>query len=222
MKDGILIIDKPQDLTSHDVVDLTRNALGIRRVGHAGTLDPLATGILIILVGRATKLFKYFLKFDKEYITTLSLGKSTDTLDAYGKVVSISQVPVLNREALEKIFQEFKGRVEQVPPMVSALKFKGKRLYQLARQGIEIPRQPRSVLVKKLELLELAQGQIEFDIVCSTGFYIRQLGQDIAARLGCCGFISRIRRVRVGPFELTDAISVNQINESHIRDWKSQ
>jgi tRNA pseudouridine55 synthase len=220
MKDGILIINKPRGLTSHDVVAEVRRSLGIRRVGHAGTLDPLATGVLVVFIGKATKLFNQFLEFNKEYIATLTLGKITDTGDSQGKVLQEMPVPATEEESVKMVFKEFVGEIQQVPPMVSALRFKGKRLYQFARLGIEVPRQPRRVVIEELRLLKFACPEIQFYVRCSKGTYIRQLAYDIALRLGCGGYISQIERVSVGPFRINEAITIDKVNESHIRHWQ--
>ncbi len=220
MRDGILIIDKPRGLTSHDVVDQVRKILKIRCVGHSGTLDPLASGVLVILIGRATKLFTRFLNFDKEYTATLTLGKITDTGDAYGRVLEEVSVPAINEEKIREVFKGFIGEIQQIPPMVSAIRYRGRRLYQFARKGIEIPRQPRKVAIRELKLLELSFLEIKFYIKCSTGTYIRQLGSDIARRLGSGGYISEIQRLSVGPYHIKNAINIDQINGSYIRSWE--
>lgn len=220
MKNGILIINKPQGLTSHDVVARVRRLLGIRRVGHAGTLDPLATGVLVVFIGKATKLFNKFLEFNKEYIATLTLGKITDSGDSLGKVLQEMPVPDLKEESVRLIFKEFVGEIQQVPPMVSALRFKGKRLYQFARLGVEVPRQPRRVVIEELRLLKFDCPDIRFYVRCSKGTYIRQLAHDIALRLGCGGYISQIERLSVGPFHISEAITIDKVNENHIRHWQ--
>lgn len=220
MKEGILIINKPGGLTSHDVVERIRNILGIKRIGHAGTLDPMATGVLVILVGKSTKLFNTFLGFDKEYIATLTLGKITDSGDAQGKVLEVLPVPLIYEDLLNDVFKEFRGEIQQTPPMISALKFKGKRLYQLYAKGIQVPRLPRRVIIKELRLLKFNCPDIEFYVKCSRGTYIRQLACDIALRLGCVGYISKIERLSVGPFNIKEAIPMDKVDESCIRCWK--
>lgn len=221
MKDGILIINKPQGLTSHDVVVRVRGLLHTKHVGHAGTLDPLATGVLVIFIGKATKLFNRFLGFDKEYIATLTLGKITDTGDAEGKVLEVFSIPKIDGDLINMIFKEFVGEIEQIPPMVSAIRYRGRRLYQFARRGIHVPRCPRRVIIKELNLLKFNCPDIEFYVKCSKGTYIRQLAYDIALRLGCGGgHISRIERLSVGPFHIKDAIAIDKVDESHIRNWQ--
>lgn len=221
MIDGIIIVNKPKGITSHDVVKEVRKIFKIRRVGHSGTLDPMASGTLVILIGKATKLFKEFLRFDKEYVATLTLGKVTDTGDACGKVLKEIDIPAIDTDIINKIFKEFLGEIDQIPPMVSALRYKGRRLYQLARKGLEVPRQPRKVVIKELRLLKFSSPEIRFFIRCSSGTYIRQLACDIAEKLGCGGHISEIERQSVGPYSLKDAVGIEQINENYIRPWEN-
>lgn len=218
MKDGILIINKPQGLTSHDVVAHIRHLLHTKHVGHAGTLDPLATGVLVIFIGKATKLFNRFLEFDKEYIATLTLGKITDSGDAQGKVLKELSIPTIGEDLINLTFKEFVGEIQQIPPMVSALRYKGRRLYQFARRGIQLSREPRRVIIKDLQLLKFHSPDIEFYIKCSKGTYIRQLAYDIALKLGCGGYISKIERISVGPFHIKEAITLEKVDESCIRN----
>ncbi|MFH1655121.1 MAG: tRNA pseudouridine(55) synthase TruB [Candidatus Omnitrophota bacterium] len=220
MKEGILIIDKPAGITSHDVVDAVRGKLGIRRVGHAGTLDPIATGILIILVGRATKFFNKFVNFFKEYTATLTLGITTDTGDALGKVIKTQDIEGLNPEKIKDVFGKFVGEIQQVPPMVSALKYKGKRLYILAKKGIVVPRKSRKLTIYALEVKKIDLPKIDFYVKCSKGTYIRQLGEDIGNCLNCGGHISEIRRIAIGPFRIEEAVKVEDVNESLLRRWQ--
>jgi len=220
MKDGIIIVDKPEGLSSHDVVMHIRKVLRIKKVGHSGTLDPLATGVLLILVGKATKFFRRFLSFDKEYIATLKLGLITDTGDILGKVIKEASIPILDKEVIQNAFKQFLGEIEQVPPMFSALKYKGKRLYQIARAGREVPRLSRKVFIKELKLIDFNGQEINFYVACSTGTYIRKLAVDIAERLNSGGCISQIRRVAVGPYKLEEAVSLDKINENSILPLK--
>lgn len=219
MKDGILVVDKPIGITSHDVVDSVRKKLGIRRVGHAGTLDPIATGLLIILVGKATKTFTKFVNFDKEYTATLTLGSVTDTGDAQGKVIKSASVEGVSEDKIKDVFSRFIGEVDQVPPMVSALKYKGKRLYKLAKRGISVPREPRRIKIYSLEIKKIYLPHIDFYIKCSKGTYIRKLGEDIGEMLNCGGHISKIRRVGIGSFKIEEAVKVEDVNENLLRDW---
>ena len=222
MKEGILIIDKPEGLTSHDVVDFIRKKLSLRKVGHAGTLDPLATGLLVILIGKYTRKFREFMSFDKEYLATLTLGIRTDTGDAKGTIIGKLPYDDISEEKLRYVFKEFQGEIEQIPPMFSALKYKGKRLYQLARKGINVPRSARKIKIYNLELVSFNPPNVELRILCSKGTYIRSLAEDIGRRLGCGAFISRIKRIGLGPFKIKDAISLENIDESFLRSWPDQ
>lgn len=220
MKDGILLVDKPGGMTSHDVVDLVRRKLGTKKVGHSGTLDPVATGVLVILVGRATKLFTKFVHFDKEYEATLMLGVVTSTGDSQGEVVARKDAAGVGEADVRRVFSEFVGARDQVPPMVSAIKHKGRRLYELARRGIEVERKARPIKIYDLRITRLELPEIDFYVKCSKGTYIRRLGEEIGEKLGVGGFISRIRRVSLGPFSLQDALKVDEINESRIQAWR--
>lgn len=220
MMDGILIVDKPSGITSHDVVENIRHKFGIKRVGHAGTLDPIATGILILLLGKATKLFSNFVNFDKEYEATLTLGISTQTGDTQGKTIEIKSYENIALAEVEKVFNESKEQTEQIPPIFSALKYKGRRLYALARKGIEVPLIARKIKIYSLELRNFNLPEIDFYIRCSKGTYVRKVAQDMGKMLGCGGCISRIRRVGIGPFKIEEAIKLADINESHLRHWQ--
>jgi tRNA pseudouridine55 synthase len=220
MKEGIIIVNKPKGFTSHQVVERIRKILGIKRVGHTGTLDPLATGVLLILVGKTTRFFRRFLSYDKEYIATITLGKLTDTGDIWGKILKETEVPSLNKSIIEDVFKEFIGEIEQIPPMFSALKYKGRRLYQLARLGIEVPRKIRKVFIKELRLLDFKDNQIKFYVRCSTGTYIRKLAIDIAEKLNCVGCISEITRIGIGPYRLEEAVDISNIDENCILPFK--
>lgn len=220
MKDGILIVNKPLGLTSHDVVAHIRKVFHIKQVGHAGTLDPLATGVLIIFVGEATKLFNRFLEFNKEYIATLTLGEVTDSGDSQGKVLNVLPIPAISEDLINFTFKEFVGEIEQIPPMVSALRYQGRRLYQLARRGIQVRREPRRITIEALQLRKFNIPDIQFYVKCSKGTYIRQLACDIALRLGCGGHISQIERISVGPFNIKDTVTLDKVDESYIRDWQ--
>lgn len=209
---GVLIVDKPVGMTSHDVVQKLRRAFGWRKVGHAGTLDPLASGVLVILVGKATRAQQRFLNDDKEYRGTMLLGVETDTHDADGEVVARHEGPCgISREALERVFAEFRGEIRQIPPMVSAVKHKGKPLYKYARKGQEIAREPRPIRILKLEVLGLDNDRVEFEVCCSKGTYVRTLAHDIGRKLGCGAHLRTLRRVRSGPFTEADARGLEEI-----------
>ena len=213
---GILLINKPKGMTSHDVVDFARKRLGIRKIGHAGTLDPMATGLLILLVGQATKLSNRFSGLDKAYEATMQLGKITSTGDAEGEVIEEREVKV-TEEDVREVFGNFIGEIEQIPPMVSAIRHKGKRLYELARKGVVVERKPRKVKIYELEIKRIEIPEIEFFVSCSKGTYIRKLCEDIGEALGCGAYQSRLHRVRIGDFSVDEAISLDEINESSLR-----
>jgi tRNA pseudouridine55 synthase len=220
MRDGVLVVDKPSGVTSHDVVETVRRKLKTKKVGHSGTLDPVATGVLVLLVGKATKLFSKFVHFDKEYDATLRLGVVTSTGDSEGVVLSEKQIDHITEENIRDAFVAFVGEREQVPPMVSAIKYQGKRLYVLARKGIEVDRKARRIRIYDLKITRMDLPEIDFYVKCTKGTYIRRLGEEIGEKLGVGGFISRIRRVSLGPFHIRDAVKVEDVDEGHLRDWK--
>jgi tRNA pseudouridine55 synthase len=204
---GVLPVDKTAGVTSFDVVALVRRRLGLKRVGHAGTLDPEATGVLPILLGEATKLMPYLADQDKEYVATLRLGVTTDTGDLGGRVLAESPVGPLDRARLEEACRPFIGRIKQVPPMFSAIHHGGRRLYELAREGVEVVREPREVVIHALEVEEVAPPQVRLRVVCGKGTYLRSLAVDLGAALGYGAAVERLVRTRVGPFALAEAVS---------------
>jgi tRNA pseudouridine55 synthase len=208
---GILILDKPKGITSHDVVDIVRRLFKIKKVGHAGTLDPIATGVLVVLIGRATKKSDLLASSDKEYEARLRLGVTTDTGDAFGKAIGTSQLQGLDSELVEKAIMGFKGEIEQMPPMFSAVKFKGKRLYKWARKGITVPRKARKVTIRNICIKEISLPDIVFDVSCSKGTYIRQLCMDIGGKLGCGAHMAELRRLRAGDFHISQAIDIDRL-----------
>lgn len=213
---GILIVDKPSGITSHDVVDKVRRSFRIKRVGHAGTLDPLATGVLVVLIGQATKLFSKFSYFDKSYEATITLGISTDTSDIQGKITKQGNCNMVTLSRLKEVVETFTGEVDQVPPMVSAVKVDGRRLYELARKGIEVDRKPRRIKIFSLNILDFSLPFIKISLQCSKGTYVRKIAEDIGDRLGCGGCISKIHRTQVGPFRIEQAISLDEIKREDI------
>lgn len=219
---GIVIIDKPSGVTSFDVVQKIRHKFRIKRVGHCGTLDPLATGLLVVLLGKDTKLFSKFSAFDKVYKATLELGVSTSTGDCHGEVVNRCEVNNITIPEIKNVFESFMGEIIQVPPMFSALKYHGKKLYELARQGIEVPRNNRLVKIYDLKIYDFHLPCVDFYVHCSKGTYIRTLAQDIGIKLGCGACIIKIRRTSLGPFSINEAITLDRLDESHIRDWPSK
>ena len=211
MANGILIIDKPQDWTSHDVVAKCRRVLHERRVGHAGTLDPMATGVLPVFVGRATRAVEFAAGSDKEYLAGLRLGVRTDTQDTTGTVLEERPVTA-DRAALEAVLEDFRGEILQVPPMYSALKVKGQKLYELARKGVEVERAPRPVTIHALEVVEqVSEREGRLRVACSKGTYVRTLCHDIGAKLGCGGAMYALRRVRACGFGEADALPLETV-----------
>jgi len=215
--DGILVIDKPAGITSHDVVDTVRRRFNMRRVGHAGTLDPMATGVLVILMGKATKLSNTFMSEDKEYIATLFLGKATDTQDSEGRVVREKKLSGLEGDSVRKALGSFVGEMMQVPPMVSAKKYKGKKLYELARKGKTVKREPCPITVREIELLNFDPPEIVFRVRCSKGTYVRTLCEDIGKSLGYPAHMSALKRTRSGRFSLQEASELDNIGEKDVR-----
>ncbi len=213
---GILIIDKPADITSHDVVDVVRRKLNMRQVGHAGTLDPLATGVLVILLGSATKLFNKFSSCDKAYTATMTLGLITDTADIRGKVLQQKPWSHIHVDQIDSVFKEFVGEIDQVPPMVSALKHNGKRLYQLAREGVEVKREARKVKIYSLSLLHIQPPNVQFALECSKGTYVRKIAEDAGNLLGCGACISQIHRTKVGRFDVSQAVKLEDFSEKDV------
>jgi tRNA pseudouridine55 synthase len=209
--DNILIIDKPSGITSHDVVDFVRRKLGIKKVGHCGTLDPMATGVIVILTGKATKLSAGLSSDDKEYICRLSLGASTDTHDSTGNIVEKKKVDGITEKIAKDTIFSFKGKQKQIPPMVSAKHHNGQRLYKLARKGIVVQRKPVDIEVKDIDIISISGDSIELKITCSKGTYIRTLCHDIGKKLGCGAHMSALRRMRSGVFHIKDAKSLKDI-----------
>ena len=216
-REGIILVDKPKGITSHDVVDIVRRRLKIKKVGHAGTLDPLAQGLLIILVGKCTKLFSKFSGLDKEYSGVLKLGEVTATGDSQGEVTQKKEWAQISEDRIREAFSLFIGETKQVPPMVSALRVGGKRLYKLARRGIVVERTPRKIKIYSLEILKIDLPFVEFRLHCSKGTYVRKLAEDIGEKLGCGAHMVKILRLSIGSFELGKAIALDDINESHLQ-----
>lgn len=204
--DGILLVAKPAGITSHDVIDVVRRAVGVRKVGHGGTLDPMATGLLVVGVGRATRLLRFFGDLDKEYEGTGRLGEVTDTLDAEGTVLRTAPVVVSEGEVREAMVS-LTGQIDQRPPAYSAVKVGGRRLYRAARAGHEVEAAPRNVRVEAFDLLGFTPPDFDFRVVCSGGTYVRSLVAVVGERLGCGAHLARLVRTRIGPFSLDDAVT---------------
>ena len=214
---GIIIIDKPINCTSHDIVYKIKKIFN-EKVGHTGTLDPLATGVLPILVGKATHCSKYLIDHDKTYQAEIKLGQKTETGDAEGKIILEKEIPSdsFSKENIVKILESFLGEVEQFPPIYSAIKVKGKKLYEYARNGEKVEIEPRRIKIYSIKLLEIDknQGTVSFEVSCSKGTYIRSLCEDIAERLGTVGYMSNLRRIKVGRFSLKDSISLEDLEKN--------
>ena len=209
--DGVLLVDKAPGMTSHDVVAIVRRRLNTKKVGHCGTLDPLATGLLIIVLGRGTKIQDLLMAEDKEYVGTMMFGVITDSQDADGQIVETREVPAYSREQVEAAFAKFQGDFYQTPPMVSAIKKEGVPLYKLARQGKTVEREPRFVHVYGQEIKAVRLPEVDFRVVCSKGFYVRTYAFDIGNELGCGAHLRQLRRTKSGKFTLEHAVTVQDI-----------
>lgn len=208
---GVLVVDKPQGLTSFDVVREVRRALGVKKAGHTGTLDPMATGVLPVCVGDATKIAQFITEATKAYDATVRLGVTTDTLDAEGRVLRERPVPPVTRETLEAALERFRGTFEQTPPMYSAVKVGGRRLYELARAGEEVERAARKVTVFELTLRDFSAAELQLSVRCSKGFFVRSLAADLGEALGCGAHLTALRRTQSGPFTLAQAIPLAEV-----------
>lgn len=211
--EGILLVDKPQGFTSHDVVAKCRKIFQIKKVGHAGTLDPMATGLLVILIGKATKVSQYLMSLDKQYTGTVYFGKETDSQDADGEIIKELPVPELDEALLKTKMAEFIGDQYQIPPMFSAKKVGGKKLYQLARAGKQVEREPRVIRIGRFDLLHLESPKMEFIVDSSKGAYIRTIAHDLGQKLGCGGHLCVLRRTKVGAFLIENAETLENLEK---------
>jgi tRNA pseudouridine55 synthase len=209
--DGAILIDKPSGPTSHDVVDAIRRQFGIKKVGHCGTLDPNATGLLIIVLGRGTKLSERLMSDDKVYEGTIKFGESTDSYDSDGELIASLPVPPLTLEELNQAGEEFIGDLMQTPPMVSAIKKDGVPLYKLARKGVEVPREPRLVHVYNFRFSKYQEPEAEFRLACTKGTYVRSVAHDLGQKLGCGAHLSKLRRVVSGKFDVADSVPLDTV-----------
>lgn len=217
--DGVIIISKQKDFTSHDVVNVIRKKLNTKKVGHTGTLDPNATGVLPILVGKATKISKYLIEHDKTYIATIKLGEKTDTGDNEGQVIEEKLVPKdLKKEDINNVLQSFLGKQKQVPPMYSAIKINGKKLYEYAREGKEVKLEEREIEIYKIQLLEYKNSKIKFEVECSKGTYIRTLCEDIAKKLGTVGYMEELQRTKVNNFKIEESVLLDDITLENVEE----
>ncbi len=215
---GVLLIDKAEDMTSHDVVAIARRALNTKKIGHCGTLDPMATGLLMLVIGRATKIQDLLMSEDKQYVGTLTLGATTSTQDRQGEILETLPVENFTKEQIHEAFDGFTGDFEQIPPMVSAIKKDGVPLYKLARKGIEIVREPRKVYVTSYDISRIELPEVDFTVNCSKGFYVRTYAHDIGAKLGCGAHLSALRRTRSGKFTLDRAVTVADLKTAPRED----
>ena len=217
---GVLVVDKPIGLTSHDVVQIIRRGTGIRRAGHTGTLDPRASGVLVVLIGPAVRLSEYVSASDKRYQATIQLGRSTDTYDSEGTVTKATPVEDISEDQFDEILQSYVGEIEQVPPPYSAVKVKGKKAYEMARKGKPVDLEPRIINVFNLEILEWAPPEVVIDVYCSSGTYVRSLANDLGDSLGTGAHLICLRRTKSGQFTLRDAVPLRQLKESFdAGDW---
>jgi tRNA pseudouridine55 synthase len=204
----VLPVHKEEDWTSHDAVHRLRRLLGVQEIGHAGSLDPFATGVLLCGVGRGTKILSYLMDLPKEYVGVMRLGVTTDSGDMTGQVIEEKPVEAIDPERARELTRRFIGRTQQIPPMVSAIKQQGKRLYELARKGIEVERKPRTIEIHAFDLLKLEGDRIEFRVLCAKGTYIRSLAQDFGRELGPGASLEQLKRSAVGPFDESTTVSL--------------
>lgn len=219
MSSGFLVVDKPGGITSNAVVSRVRGVTGVKKVGHAGTLDPMATGLVVVAVGPVTRLIRFIQEQPKEYFATAEFGVSTDTLDADGSVLTREPMDI-SADEIGSVAERFIGTIHQVPPMVSALKHHGRRLYELAREGVVIEREAREVRIDELEILDVGAGpypRVKFRVVCGKGTYVRSLADDIAGCLGGCAHLTALRRTRTGSLNLDD----HGIASTDLESWES-
>jgi tRNA pseudouridine55 synthase len=212
--DGVLLIDKGSGMTSHDVVAIVRNRLETQKVGHCGTLDPFATGLLLVVVGRGTKIQDLLMSEDKEYVGTIKLGQVTDTQDRDGVIIETHEVGTLDKSAIITAFAKFHGDFYQTPPMVSAIKKEGVPLYKLAREGKVVEREPRFVHVYAHEIREIRPEEIDFRVICSKGFYVRTYAHEIGEELGCGAHLAALRRTKSGRFTVDGALTIAALKTS--------
>lgn len=218
--DGIIVINKEKEYTSHDVVAKLKKKLNISKVGHTGTLDPNATGVLPILIGKGTKFSKYLINHDKIYEVELELGKKTDTADIEGKIIEEKNVDEKYiKENLLQVLESFVGKQEQIPPMYSAIKKNGKKLYEYARAGEKVEIEPRKIEIYKIDLNKYDKNIISFVVSCSKGTYIRSLCEDIAEKLNTLGYMKNLKRLQVGKFNIKDAVYIDDIDLKNVNDY---
>src|SRR4030043_2132931 len=217
---GVLVVDKPIGLTSHDVVQIIRRGTNIRRAGHTGTLDPRASGVLVVLIGPAVRLSEYVSASDKRYQATIHLGSTTDTFDAEGKITSSRPVEHITEQQFDEALKQFIGEIQKEPPPYSVIKVQGRKAYEMAREGEEVELQPRTIQVYSLELLEWNPPEAVIDVFCSSGTYVRSLANDLGVALGGGAHLVGLRRTKSGRFTLRDAVPLRRLQESfHVGEW---
>lgn len=215
---GAILIDKPANITSHDVVKYVRAYLAVRKAGHCGTLDPIATGLMVVLIGSATRLSSMFTAEDKEYICTMALGVETDTDDSRGSVLKRTDIDTISDERIREVISSFKGLQKQVAPMISARHHNGRRLYSLARNGVTVERIPNEINIKDIDIIDISKPQVSFRVVVSKGTYVRRLCHDMGQRLGCGSHMTALRRIRSGEFHISDALGLKYLTDFRYKD----
>ncbi|MCB9210179.1 MAG: tRNA pseudouridine(55) synthase TruB [Ignavibacteriales bacterium] len=214
----VLLFDKGKSKTSFDVIREIRRKFGIKKVGHAGTLDPMATGLLIVCVGKKTKEIFKFQDMEKTYTGTITLGASTPSMDAETELINVRSINDVSIDKINKVKNSYIGEIEQVPPMFSAIKHKGKALYKYARKGVEVERQPRKVNINSFLIHQIVLPNVDFEIGCSKGTYIRVIANDFGETLGCGGYLTKLRRTAIGPYKVEDALTIEELNKIEIID----
>ncbi|MCM8832487.1 MAG: tRNA pseudouridine(55) synthase TruB [Candidatus Omnitrophica bacterium] len=218
--DGIINIYKPRGITSYDVIRIIKKEFKFKdKIGHGGTLDPIGEGVLIICIGNATKLLNQFLNFDKEYIAEVLLGLKTDTDDIDGNIIEKREVGNINEQDIINVVKSFEGEIEQIPPIVSAIKHKGVPLYKYYRKGVKIQPSPRKVFIKKIEIIKISLPYLELKVLCSKGTYIRSLCRDIGKKLGCGGTQNKLIRTKVGMFKIEDSVKIEDLRKYGIEKY---
>ncbi len=218
----VLLIDKPLRWTSFDVIRKVRSLVKIRKVGHAGTLDPLATGLLIVCTGKFTKKINDYMSKEKEYTGTITLGATTPTFDLESEPGNLQPYQNITSEQVTNLTKKFTGELMQLPPVHSAIKQDGVRVYEMARRGVEVIMEPRKIYIQEFEIMHIDLPLISFRVVCSTGTYIRSLANDFGRALGCGGYLSSLRRTRIGTYEVKDALSIEQLEERIMNEQKDR
>lgn len=214
--DGLILINKEKDWTSRDVCNVTQRIYSTKKVGHTGTLDPFAEGLLLVTINKANKIAQFLDDFTKTYVATLKLGQKTNTLDLTGEIIETKEVPELSEEKIIEALNCFKGKIKQIPPMTSAIHYKGRKLYEYYHEGIEVEREYRDVEIFNISLISFKDDEIVFKAEVSKGTYIRVLGEDIALKLNTVGHLSSLKRVKIGPFDIENSIKISELTREYI------